>query len=568
MYKIVSLNGEWQLSGKDCDGKDLTVPCSVPGYAMLALEKAGVIEPIFYRDNADKCQWIEDVTWTFTKEIEIPSDVDRSWAELRFGGVDTYADVFVNDVKVYATSNMFLPFSVKVGEVLKGGKNIVKVVVYPYKSFVEDKPEREGAAFTWDRIYVRRIQCTFFWDWVNRFVSAGVNGDVSLPFPYSATISDVFVETASIDETSASLKIRIKTVNAVQSGDRFSVEILSPSDKSTVWSVGGRVFMDELYLKADLPSPELWWPNGYGKQPLYTVITTLYDENGNELDKAEKRVGIRTVRFETLADEAGTDFAERTLALRKYCKQDEAVKGESFTLLVNGKPVFCKGGNWIPPSPFPGTDSYERYRNLVSLAAKGNMNFLRVWGGGVYESEVFYDLCDEYGVMVMQDFMLSCADYPDCDEDFVQSFDKEVRAVVTRLRSHSCIVLWSGNNENCDGKDWDDKNMRNMVLLNRVFRLTLNALDPNRPFIPGSPYGGIENADLAVGDNHVSWWWKGAENMKETSWFDLVGRFTTESPLEGYPLPTTLLNSLSENDLADYDSPIIEYHIKNNRYFT
>lgn len=568
MYKTISLNGEWKLSGKDRNGNDLTIPCSVPGYATLALEKAGVIEPIFYRDNAEKCQWIEDVTWTFEKEIAISCDVELSRAELRFGGVDTYADIFVNDVKVHASSNMFLPFVVSVGEVLKHGKNVIKVVVYPYKSFVEGKPERNDCAFTWDRIYVRRIQCTFFWDWVNRFVSAGINGDVTIAFPFESSISDVFVETTAIDKTSASLKILFKTNNAVENDDRFSIEILSPTAKNRVWNVEGRVFMSEMYLKADLPSPELWWPNGYGEHPLYTVIIKLYDHCGNELDKVEKRVGIRTVRFETLTDEPGSEFADRTRALRKYFKEDESIKGESFTLLVNGKHVFCKGGNWVPPSPFPGTDSDERYRNLVSLVAKGNMNFLRVWGGGVYESDLFYDLCDESGVMVMQDFMLSCADYPDCDEDFVQSFDKEVRAVITRLRSHASLVLWSGNNENCDGKDWDDKNMRNMSLQYRVYRPALNALDPDRPFIPGSPYGGVNNADLAVGDNHVSWWWKGAENMIDTHWFDFVGRFTTESPLEGYPMPSVLTNFLDESDLSDYDSAIIEYHIKNNRYFT
>lgn len=364
-----------------------------------------------------------------------------SRAELRFGGIDTYADVFVNDVKVYVSSNMFLPFSVNIGNVLKCGKNVVKVIVYPYKSFVEGKPEREGCAFTWDRIYVRRIQCTFFWDWVNRFVSAGVNDDVTIAFPFESTISDVFVETTAIDETSASLKILLKTNNAVENNDRFSIEILSPTTKKTVWNVDGRVFMDEMYLKADLPSPELWWSNGYGEHPLYTVIVRLYDNDGNELDKSEKRVGIRTVRFETLTDKVDSDFAERTRALRKYFKQDESIKGEGFTLLVNGKPVFCKGGNWIPPSPFPDTDSYERYRNLISLVAKGNMNFLRVWGGGVYESDTFYDLCDEYSVMVMQDFMLSCADYPDCDDDFVLNFDKEVYSTITRLRSHASLVL-------------------------------------------------------------------------------------------------------------------------------
>ena len=582
MYKKISLNGEWTLSGKDKTKTDISVPCTIPGYAHPALEKAGYIPEMFWRKNTEESQWIEDVEWTFTRTFDLSCDQDFSRAVLSFGGIDTYSDVYLNGQNILTTDNMFVPYSAKVSDILRGGENTLSVVVHPYKT-VAPKPDttKYRAAFCHDRAMVRRLQCTFFWDWVDRYVTAGIWQDVELSFLPEAIIEDVFTEVTDICETSASINFQIKTENAVKSGCRFKIDITDP-DGSVAWDLEGRVFMDTMYLQADLPEPKLWWPNGYGEHPLYTVTVSIFDKDGNELDKKSHRIGIRTVRFECLRDRPDSDEERRTKQLLRQQKKtdspisdevlDEQIKaenpmtGESFIILVNGKRIFATGGNWVPCTPFPTSGMGEQYRKLLTLAVKGNQNILRVWGGGLYELDEFYDICDELGIMVTQDFLLACGKYPDDLDWWVESFNKELRANIIRLRNHASLIAWFGNNEDGDGFDWDDPNMKNMALQYKSNRPILNELDPNRPFRPCCSWGGKGNTDPTIGDCHLTWWFRGAENI-DPSWFDIVGRMATESAIEGYPLPTSLRKFLSEDDILDRDSDVIEYHIKNNMYF-
>ncbi len=582
MYTKISLNGEWQLSGTKSDGTRISIPCEIPGYAHPALEKAGYIPEMFWRKNTEESQWIEDVEWTFSKKFDITDGADMSRVELSFGGIDTYADVYLNGQNILTSDNMFVPYSVDVSDVLRVGSNELSVVVHPYKT-IAPKPDttKYRAAFRHERAMIRRLQCTFFWDWVDRYVTAGIWQDVELSFLPEATIDNVFTEVADICDTSASIKFQIKTKNAVNTGCRFNIDITDP-EGALCWDLHGRVFMDTMYLQADIRDPKLWWPVGYGEHPLYTVTVSLFDKDGNELDKSEHRIGIRTVRFECLRDEPDSDAERRTAQLRENSQKtdnpisdavtepkarlDNELTGESFIILVNGKRIFATGGNWVPLDPFPTASFAEQYRKLLTLAAKGNQNLLRVWGGGLYELDIFYDLCDELGIMVTQDFLLACGKYPDDLDWWVESFNKEIRANVIRLRNHASLIAWFGNNENGDGFDWDDVNMKNMSLQYKSYRPILNELDPNRPFRPCCSWGGKENTDPTIGDCHLTWWFRGAENIDQT-WFDKVGRMATESALEGYPLPTSLRKFLSEDDILDRDSDVIEYHIKNNMYF-
>ncbi len=582
MYNKLSLNGEWQLKGKDQNGADIVLPCAIPGYAHLALEKAGIIPEMFWRKNTEQCQWVEDVEWTFSRTFDIEYGTDLSRAELRFGGIDTFSDVYLNGQKILTSDNMFVPYSVCVSDALKVGTNELSVVVHPYKP-IAPKPDttKYRAAFCHDRAMIRRLQCTFFWDWVDRYVTAGIWQDVELAFLPEATISDVFTEVRDICDTSASINFKIETDNAVSSGCRFTIDITDP-DGANVWDLTGRVFMDTMYLQADLRDPKLWWPHGYGEQPLYTVSVALFSKDGNQLDKKTHKIGIRTVRFECLRDEEGSDWERRTNELRgKQEKTDSPIsdavtekevlenyelKGESFILLVNGKRIFATGGNWVPCTPFPVSGMGEQYRKLLELAVKGNQNLLRVWGGGLYELDEFYDICDELGILVTQDFLLACGKYPDDLDWWVESFNKEIRANIIRLRNHASLVAWFGNNENGDGFDWDDPNMKNMALQYKSYRPILNELDPNRPFRPCCSWGGKENTDPTIGDDHLTWWFRGAEKIDPT-WFDKVGRMATESAVEGYPLPTSLRKFLSEEDILDDMSDVTDYHIKNNMYF-
>ena len=296
--KTQSRNGSWLLSGKNAAGLPATVPATVPGYVHPALEAAGVIDPYFWRDNAEKCQWIEDAEWSFSRTFFIEEATDISRAALCIGGIDTYADVLVNGTPICKSGNMFIPIRVSVSHVLRRGENDIQIVIHPYKTQIEGKPRERVSAFSDDRIHVRRIQCTFFWDWVNRFVSAGVLGGVSLEFPDVAVISDVFLQTKDVCKTSAAIDLQIKTAGAVESDCRFDATVTAP-DGATVWHTYGNVFKETLYLQADVPSPRLWWPAGYGEHPLYTLSVTLFDKNGASIDQKTHRFGVfsKTVRL-------------------------------------------------------------------------------------------------------------------------------------------------------------------------------------------------------------------------------------------------------------------------------
>ncbi|MBR4124861.1 MAG: hypothetical protein IKR13_01540 [Victivallales bacterium] len=566
MKTEISLSGKWLLTGKDASGKSIELPVQVPGYVLPTLQDTGLIPPIFWRDNAKQCQWVEKVEWTFSHIFKVPPGQDLSRAELHFGGIDTFADIYLNEKHIGSAKNMFVPLRLQVAEALRTGRNSLKVVIHPYATMIEDKRLDYPSAFDATRVHVRRVQCTFLWDWVERFISAGIWKDVKLVFPEASTIVDVFVYTQDIAPTSASLIMKLHTQGAMEQGCRFAVDIKDPDGK-LVWNQTGRVFSPSITLQADLPDVRLWWPNGYGEQPLYHASFTLYSSDGAMLDRKTIRTGIRTIRFECLRDQPGSPEEARTAQVRKYLKQtDNPHIGESLILLVNGRRIFGKGGNWVPPTPFPGSLPSSHTENLIRLAAEAGMNLLRVWGGGEYELEEFYDLCDQFGIMVLQDFMLSCADYPEDDPEFVANLRQEVHANLLALRNHCSIVCWTGNNENCDGFEWDDPKMTDRALLDEVFLPALAMLDPTRPFRPGSPWGGLKNGDQTVGDCHDSWWWAGAEKITPQH-FSMVPRFSSEYPNGGYPLPAAMLKFLSNSDLQEPDGKMLEYHIKNNPFF-
>lgn len=556
------LNGMWILSGENKDGAAIEIEAAVPGYVMPELEKAGILPDLFYRDNNKNCHWTEDKTWVYTKKFTVP-DVDLTNAYLSFDGVDTYADIILNGETVYKTSNMFLPFCVSGG--LKKGENELKVVIRPYKEYVINPKERTSAFGMFDRLYVRRVQCTFFWDWVDRFVSAGICGDVSLVIPESGEIENAHAEVAYISDKSAGISLRLKTKRALENGCRFKININAPDGK-LVWTDGGRVFLSEIFMQAGIRNPELWWPAGYGKQPLYTVSFTLFDKDGKEIDSCRKRIGIRTVAVEMLQDEPGSIEEEYS---KDLSGEKEGHVGESLTVLVNGERIFAKGGNWVPPSPFP--DRSEKYKEkavaLVKAAADANINMLRVWGGGVYEPDEFYDACDEYGILLTHDFMFACGDYPFELPEFCESVKKEIEANVLRLRHHACIAYWSADNENISNFAWDDPKTPNIGIMNDIYLPILERLDPGRVFRISNPYGGRTNDDYTVGENHGFGWWPGAETLTPDS-FKRTGRFIAENPVGGYPPKSSLKKFLAEEDMTDYGGEVIEYHIKNNPHFT
>lgn len=571
MKRTISLSGTWTLTGENEAGAPLSLPIRIPGYVTPTLEAAGLIPPMYYRDNAKGLRWIEEKTWRFSYRFDLPKGSVLG-ARLRFESVDTFARYELNGVTLGESDNMFCPSEFSVASVLREAGNELVVTVLPWRECLGDVPPLEAAFSTWERVYIRRTQCTFFWDWVERFVSAGIAGSVDLILPDYAEIEDVSVVTRSLIEDYASLLLEVETKGARDGAARYEITLLDP-DGNTVWQECARVCFDRVSRQAEIHYPRLWWPEGYGDQPLYTACVRLLDADGNLLDEKCVTFGIRTVQLFYPRDEVGSFEEERTRYKREIeghynpAVPEQTHTGEGMILVVNGVRINAKGANWVPPTPFPGADDEAIIRHLVKMAAEGHQNFLRVWGGGVYGSEAFYDACDRYGVMVSQDFMFSCGTYPYTDEKFLASVEREARYQVRRLRNRPSLVFWTGNNENCDYFDFDDPKEPTRPMAERVLLPVMRELAPTHDFRLGSPWGGYDNGEGTVGDNHGSFWWVGAETITPR-FFDAIARFNSESPFAGYTLPSSLRRFLSEEDIATEDSEVFEYHIKNNPFFT
>ncbi len=562
----LSLNGSWQVTGVSPTGEIKTLTATVPGAIHLDLEREGIIPEMFWRDNAEACQWVEHWDWTYTREFEIPEGTVLENSIIEFGGLDTYADITVNGKFLGHTENMHTPYLFKGKDVLCIGQNTVTVSFKPYQNFIEGKRMDLPTAFNnAERNYVRRMQCTFYWDWVNRFITFGMWRDVTIHFYDKAHIEDIYVWTHDIAPTSASLQITLDTAYEDEAYlCRESVEILSPSG-ACVWADDFTVFDRQIHLQADIATPELWWPNGYGEHPLYKLVVKLYSPEGDLIDAKACDFGIRTVRIEQVVDEVGGPYYEESKKMRRLDEGNKMGKrpGSGFILLVNGVRIFAKGGNWVPADPFPSRVTPEKYDHLIRLAAEANMTVLRCWGGGIYEPQAFFDACNRYGVMISQDFQFACAHYPEDDEAFMANVRREIPIVIKQLRNNPALAWWSGNNENACHYNWDDRHACDRRIAREALYPSLAMYDPSRPFMPASPYKGYGNTDCTTGDGHMSWWWNTEDDYREMN--KIVGRFQSESALEGTPLKFSLRRFMAESDFdGTGNDDMFEYHVKDN----
>jgi beta-mannosidase len=575
--RIVSLDGIWQLDGVDRDGgAQLSLPGTVPGMVHPDLLAAGRIPDPFWRDQAEQCQWVEKWDWSYSRSFDLPPGFDTSWVELEFGGLDTYAEIVLNGKTLGHTANMFIPHRFEVGALLRQTGNELKVSFTPYQRMIAGKSlDYPAAFFTSDRLHVRRLQCTFHWDWVNRFVSFGIWRPVTLSSYTSACIRDLFVDTRALGRTSAALQIEVEVERRSGEAATAMVAIAEPSG-ATVWQDTVKVNEATSRISADLADPQLWWPHGYGAQPLYRCRVVLSGPDGTVLDTRETTFGIRTARIEQLPDRPGTPEWQQTMDTRQapWPGSDSgngAAPGKSFTLVVNGERIFCKGGNWVPADPFPARISPARYDRLIRLARDGNLNLLRCWGGGIYEPPAFWDACNRYGVMISQDFMMACGAYPADDPDFMAKLRPEIPAVVRLLRNHPSLVWWAGDNENGMHHDFDDANAPYAIIASQITGPTCRELDPSRTFMPSSPFGGRKNTSITIGDSHFSAFFDNdlrfvaQSDMRDyRERINLVGRFMSESAMCGAPPLRSLLKFMTTADLADPAKRLWEFRTKDN----
>ena len=570
----LSLDGAWRGEGFAPDGRRIAFEGRVPGCVHADLLRNGTLKELFWRNNAEESQWVEKWNWAYEREFDAP----EAWedAEIEFGGLDTCCRVFLNGLEIGAADDMFVPHVFPAKGLRKGG-NTLRVVFLSPIAMTAGLPERP-AAFTCERLYTRRMQCTYSWDWVDRFVTMGIFRSVCLHRPERREVDDLRAETRCLDDFGAQLFVQAKFRGAGE--ETFCRLTLKDPDGAVVWTKRRRIVEDAISETIDVEQPRLWWPNGYGEQPLYR-LTAAVEDGERVLDERSLSVGIRTARIFQPRDLPGSEGFEKCLKLKRsphvsgenaFWDRNEEDEFSGFRLIVNGVPIFCKGANWVPCEPFPSEETPEKIERLLSMAQKAHMNMIRVWGGGIFEQDAFYETCDRLGLMVTQDFLMACGRYPEWSDDFLAHLRMEARHAALRLRSHACLVWWTGDNENgMDGdEDMVDYGGRRSAL--RAIGPVLEQLDPNRPFLPSSPYGGRPYGSITRGTTHntnyIGEWFsyiRHHDMQDYRTYFDgYLSRFCAEEPVMGMPSAASLRKFLTDEDIFGDDEGMLRFHTKNN----
>ena len=538
-----SLGGEWQFRQA---GSDEWLPAEVPGGAHTDLLRAGRIPDPFVGDNEKRTQWVAEQDWEYRRVVAVDNRLlSQDRILLVCDGLDTLAEVWVNGQIVGEAENMFRPYSWDVRGVLRVGENDLRVLFRsPVRYAAErhaERPMPEVNNPLPGGPYLRKAPSHFGWDWGPRLPPAGIWRDIRLEGYSTARLASVHLRQAH-DNGRVTLSATATAEVYGQTPLRLTLRLTSPDGRV---QTAASVEVDQGTVALDVEQPHLWWPNGLGGQPLYRVDVGL-ESDGATVDEWTYQVGLRTIELRQEPDEWG----------------------RSFTFVVNGVPVFAKGSNWIPANSFPTSISHEQLEHLLGSAAAAHHNMVRVWGGGYYEDEYFYDLCDRYGLLVWQDFMFACAGYPLDEEAFLENVRGEVVANVRRLRHRASLALWCGNNEvevAWAGWGWNTpENAHLMSAYERFFHHTLPAWvegeDPDHAYWPSSPSSGMAfqdpNGDRA-GDVHQWVVWHASapfSNYRETP-----ARFVSEFGFQSVPELRTIATFAEPLDW-NITSYIMEHH--------
>jgi beta-mannosidase len=531
---------------------------SVPGTIHQDLLATAQIPDPFLGLNETQVQWVGERDWLYRCEFVLPPDFkNEETIALCSAGLDTFATVWLNGQQVLVSDNMFVSHRVPVPALLRPGLNSLQIL---FESALRRGQEREaqyGRLPLWNgdssRLYVRKAQYHYGWDWGPTLLTAGIWRPLWLE-AYSARIADVHCPAeVAPDLASAHLPISITLDGSAHTHLSVHITLYAPSGETVTQVTLPATDSTTIERILTIDAPLLWWPRGYGEQALYRLVITLQND-GEILDSSEQRIGLRRLQLiqQPLADGSGT----------------------TFLFEINNTPIFCGGANWIPVDLFVPRVSRDRYRAWLQLAADANMVMLRVWGGGIYEEDVFYDLCDELGLLVWQDFMFACGLYP-AHGEFRESVRSEAEDAVRRLRHHPCIALWSGNNEDYAvassqgvynatfNGDFTQTAFPARAIYEQILPQICATLDPTRTYWPGSPYSGGANGnsnDPHVGDQHVWDVWHG-NMVPYQSYPQLAGTFVSEFGMASFPDLATIV-SFTEPDERYPQSRTMDLHNK------
>ena len=546
-----SQNSERNLSSENWKfrkkGDSTLLKAKVPGTVHTDLLANKVIPDPFLGINEMQLQWIENEDWEYeTKFFISESELKNENIDLLFEGLDTYATVFLNGKLLLEADNMFRTWNSSVKNKLQKGENHLKIQFKSAVNFGKEEAKKLAYVLPGDeKVFTRKAQYQYGWDWGPRLVTAGIYKPIKLLFWNSLKIQNIRYEQNSLTDDLAKLNFII-TLNC-QNEENYNLKI---NDKTSSFNL--KRGLNKIQFPYEIINPKRWWTNGLGEAHLYPFQIDV-SEKDKIIDCKKVNIGLRTVELIQEKDKIGTSF---------YIK-------------LNGIPVFMKGANYIPPDSFLPRVHDSVYKNIVKNAVDVNMNMLRVWGGGVYADDIFYDECDKNGILVWQDFMFACAMFPG-DKKFIKNVKNEVIDNVNRLQNHASIALWCGNNESDEGwKNWGwQKQYKYSVqdstkiwndydkLFHDVIPKTLDSLLSKEKNIywPSSPsIGWGKKESLLQGDSHYwgIWWGKEPfENYKKK-----VGRFMSEYGFQGMPNLETF-KKFALNEELSLSSESVKSHQK------
>jgi len=537
-------------------GKDSWYPASIPGCVHTDLLKNKLIDDPFYRDNEKKLQWIGKTDWEYRTTFNLTAELlKHTNVELVLEGLDTYADVFLNDERLISTDNMFRIWRADTKRFVKTGANTLRIrfrspinEVLPIMAKMKYELPASNDQGEKTSPHTRKAPYQYGWDWGPRFVTSGIWRPVLLEAWNTARVADLHILTKEVRVDVANLTAEVEVVAGLTTDATVVLDNLTDKTIAGQRRVSLKPGTNRVELSFTIAQPALWWPNGLGAHPLYTFKARLLI-NGKPWDEKTTRVGLRALELRQQRDESG----------------------KSFTFVINGVPVFAKGGNWIPADSFPSRISKQKYRQLLESVRDTNMNMLRVWGGGIYESDDFYDLCDEMGVLVWQDFMFGCSMYPG-DQKFLDNVRHEAIDNVKRLRNHPSIVIWVGNNEietawahwgwkeKLPASLWDDY----LKVFHGVLPEVCGSLDTTRPYWPSSPSSNLEDdpESQKMGDLHYWQVWHAALPFSEYQ--KQYPRFMSEYGFQSFPQLETVRTYTTPAD-RDINSPVMTAHQRHPR---
>jgi beta-mannosidase len=528
----------WEF--RDATARSAWRPAQVPGCVHSDLRRLGLIPDPFWGDNESRLQWIEERDWEYRATFRLDADfLGAEVVELVADGLDTVATVVLNGREIARVDNMFTGHRWDVNPFLHRGKNELRILFRSALGYIRaQRPEHQPREIN-DPVgrstVIRKQACQFGWDWGPRLVTAGVWRDIRLEAWSGNRLDGVRV-----------------TQEHRPNGDvilHLAPELARPDPAAVcdwhllLWDIPVAAGRGPEIL---VQNPQLWWPRGQGAPSLYHLEVEVLRTDGGTIGEWTRRIGLRTIVLDRHKDEWG----------------------ESFQFVVNGRPVFAKGANWIPAHSFVAGLTREDYARDLRAAASANMNMLRVWGGGIYESEHFHDLCDELGLMVWQDFMFACTLYP-ADPAFLASCRREAIHQVKRLRHRASLALWCGNNEvfGCNARELREdrgKYADYEVLFHQALPEVVAAHDGVTPYWPSSPWRGDPDDSHATGeqrgDTHFWDVWHGRNPVKDYEKYAF--RFASEFGMQSFASPETQATFCAPDDVNVF-GPTMTNHQKN-----